>query len=265
MLGTPADCELPPALRHDSLTLPTSRSACSATSVRQPQGGEWKLARAVKPNSLPKFDPRGIVTQIRAGKTSREYKKKEIVFSQGDPADAVFYLESGQINLTVVSTGGKEALIAILEPGMFFGEGCLTGQPIRMSTAGAVARSMVVRIAKKTMVAWLRREPDFADLFIAYLLARNVRIEEDLVDQLFNSSEKRLARVLLQLAHFGQDSKTLLIPRISQETLASMIGTTRSRASHFMNRFRKMGFIEYDGGGLTIHPALLSVVLRDSS
>jgi CRP-like cAMP-binding protein len=188
------------------------------------------------------------------------------VFQQGDPADAVFYLEKGQVKLTVVSASGKEAVIAILDEGQtFFGESCLAGQPLRISTATSVGASTILRIAKKNMVDWLHRDPEFAELFTAYLLSRNVRIEEDLVDQLFNSSEKRLARLLLLLAHFGKDSKPdLVIPRISQDTLASMVGTTRSRVSFFMNRFRKMGFVEYDGGGLQVHSALLSVVLRDN-
>jgi CRP/FNR family transcriptional regulator, cyclic AMP receptor protein len=210
------------------------------------------------------FDPRDLITRVTAGKTTRVYKKKDVVFSQGDPADAVFYLERGQIKLTVVSSAGKEAVIAILEPGTFFGEGCLAGQPQRMSTASSAGVSVIVRLAKKTMMEWLRREPKFAELFTAYLLSRNVRIEEDLVDQLFNSSEKRLARLLLLLAHFGKDPKLdIVIPKISQDTLASMIGTTRSRTSFFLNRFRKMGFLDYDGEGLKVHPGLLSVVVRD--
>jgi CRP-like cAMP-binding protein len=210
------------------------------------------------------FDPREVVTRMKVGKSVREYRSKAAVFSQGDPADAVFYIEQGQVKLTVVSARGKEAVIAILDPGTFFGEGCLAGQPLRMATASSVAASTIVRIAKKTMVDWLHREPEFGELFTAYLLSRNIRIEEDLVDQLFNSSEKRLARLLLLLAHFGKDSKLdHVIPKISQDTLASMVGTTRSRASHFLNRFRKMGFIDYDGDGLKVHPALLSVVLHD--
>ena len=186
------------------------------------------------------------------------------MFTQGDSADAVFYVQSGKVKLTVVSSSGKEAVIGILGRGTFFGEGCLAGQPLRISTACALAPSTVVRVSKPTMVDLLHREPEFAELFTAYLLTRNVRIEEDLVDQLFNSSEKRLARVLLLLAHFGKESKPeAVIPIMTQDTLASMVGTTRSRVSYFMNRFRKMGFIDYDLHGLTVHSSLLTVVLHD--
>jgi CRP/FNR family transcriptional regulator, cyclic AMP receptor protein len=210
------------------------------------------------------FDPVALITRLKNGKATREYRNKQIVFAQGDPADAVFYLETGEVKLTVVSAGGKSAVIAILGPGTFFGEGCLAGQTLRMSTAGAGQASSIVRIEKKTMIALLHREPEFAELFTAYVLSRNVRIEEDLVDQLFNSSEKRLARLLLLLAHFGKESKReIVIPKISQDTLASMVGTTRSRVSFFMNRFRKLGFVEYDSGQLHVHSALISVVLRD--
>ena len=209
------------------------------------------------------FDPKAFLTRIEQGKTTREYRNKQVVFSQGDPADAVFFIRSGKVKLTVFSTRGKEAVVGVLERGSFFGEGCLAGQPLRMSTASAMQASNVVRVDKSTMVRVLHQEPEFAELFTAYLLSRNVRIEEDLVDQLFNSSEKRLARILLLLAHFGKEPRPeTVIPQISQETLAAMIGTTRSRVSHFMNRFRKMGFIHYNGG-LQVHSGLLSVVLRD--
>ena len=209
------------------------------------------------------FDPEQFLERIKAGKTRRQYKARQAVFSQGDPGDAVFFLESGEVKLTVVSSRGKEAVIGVLERGSFFGEGCLAGQPVRMATASAIEAATVVRVAKATMIRLLHREPDFAELFIAYLLSRNVRIEEDLVDQLFNSSEKRLARILLLLAHFGKESKPEhIVPKVSQETLAAMIGTTRSRVSYFMNRFRQMGFIDYNGG-LLVNKALLTVVLRD--
>jgi CRP/FNR family transcriptional regulator, cyclic AMP receptor protein len=209
------------------------------------------------------FDPNAFFAKIETGKTKRDLRTKQIVFSQGDPADAVFFIESGKIKLTVVSTRGKEAVIGVLEQGSFFGEGCLAGQPLRMSTASAIQPCSLTRVAKRTMVRLLHQEPDFAELFTAYLLSRNVRIEEDLVDQLFNSSEKRLARILLLLAHFGKESRPeSVIPKVSQETLAAMVGTTRSRVSYFMNRFRKMGFIHYNGG-LQVHSALLTVVLRD--
>ena len=214
-------------------------------------------------NAVLAFDPKAFLTRIEQGKTTREYRNKQVVFSQGDPADAVFFIRSGKVKLTVVSTRGREAVVGVLERGSFFGEGCLAGQPLRMSTASAMQASNVVRVDKSTMVRVLHQEPEFAELFTAYLLSRNVRIEEDLVDQLFNSSEKRLARILLLLAHFGKEPRPeTVIPQISQETLAAMIGTTRSRVSHFMNRFRKMGFIHYNGG-LQVHPGLLTVVLRD--
>jgi CRP/FNR family cyclic AMP-dependent transcriptional regulator len=214
-------------------------------------------------NAALGFDPSAFLTRIENGKTTREYRNKQVVFSQGDAADAVFYIESGKVKLTVVSTRGKEAVIGVLEQGSFFVEGCLAAQPLRMSTASAIQPSRIMRVGKSTMVRVLHRQPEFAEHFTAYLLSRNVRIEEDLVDQLFNSSEKRLARILLLLAHFGKESRPeSVIPKVSQETLAAMVGTTRSRVSYFMNRFRKMGFIQYNGG-LEVHSALLTVVLRD--
>jgi len=209
------------------------------------------------------FDPTAFLTKIGNGKTTREYRNKQVVFSQGDASDAVFLIQSGKVKLTVVSTRGKEAVIGVLERGSFFGEGCLAGQPLRMASASVIQGSSITRFEKGSMVRLLHREPEFAESFIAYLLSRNVRIEEDLVDQLFNSSEKRLARILLLLAHFGKESRPeTVIPKVSQETLAAMVGTTRSRVSYFMNRFRKLGFIHYNGG-LQVHSALLTVVLRD--
>ena len=214
-------------------------------------------------NAALAFDPTAFLERIENGKTTREYRNRQILFSQGDAADAVFFIQSGKVKLTVVSTRGKEAVIGVLERGSFFGEGCLAGQPLRMSTASAIQSCSITRVGKSTMVGLLHREPEFAEHFIAYLLSRNVRIEEDLVDQLFNSSGKRLARILLLLAHFGKESRPeTVIPKVSQETLAAMIGTTRSRVSYFMNRFRKLGFIHYNGG-LQVHGALLRVVLRD--
>jgi CRP/FNR family transcriptional regulator, cyclic AMP receptor protein len=212
---------------------------------------------------LPAFDAKEFLAKLGSGKTIRAYNDKEGIFSQGEPADAVFYIQSGRVKLTVVSERGKEAVVAVLGRGDFFGEGCMASQPMRMSSATAMQRPTILRVEKKTMVELLHKEPEFAEMFIAYLLSRNIRIEEDLVDQLFNSSEKRLARLLLLLAHYGKDSKPeTVIPKLSQETLAEMIGTTRSRVSYFMNRFRKMGFIDYNGS-LHVHSALLTVVLRD--
>jgi CRP-like cAMP-binding protein len=229
--------------------------------VRARRGG--RDSEAMRKHAAMAFDSKAFLTSIESGKTTKGYRDKDIVFSQGDPADAVFFIESGKVQLTVVSTRGKEAVIGVLERGSFFGEGCLAGQPLRMSTASALGSSSIIRVARTTMVRLLHREPEFAELFTAYLLSRNVRIEEDLVDQLFNSSEKRLARILLLLAQFGKESRRdTVIPKVSQETLAAMVGTTRSRVSYFMNRFRKMGFIHYNGG-LEVHSALLTVVLRD--
>jgi CRP/FNR family cyclic AMP-dependent transcriptional regulator len=209
------------------------------------------------------FDAHAFLTRIQSGKTTRKYRSKQLVFCQGDAGDAVFFVQSGKVKLTVASTRGREAVIAVLEPGSFFGEGCLAGQPLRMATASAMQASILIRVGRSTMVQLLQREPKFSEAFISYLLSRNVRIEEDLVDRLFNSSEKRLARVLLLLAHFGKESRPeTVIPKLSQETLASMVGTTRSRVSYFMNRFKKLGLIHYNGG-LQVTSALLTVVLRD--
>ena len=209
------------------------------------------------------FDPQLFLTKVGKGKTSLISHKKHTIFSQGDVAEAVFYIQAGKVKLTVVSQQGKEAVIAILERGAFFGESCLAGQVIRTATATAVEDSSIVRIDKEAMIRVLHEEPAFAELFMAYLLAHTIRIEEDLVDQLFNSSEKRLARVLLLLAHFGKEGKPeTVIAKISQETLAEMIGTTRSRVSFFMNKFRKLGFINYNGE-LHVHSSLLNVILHD--
>jgi CRP-like cAMP-binding protein len=198
------------------------------------------------------------------GRTSRDYEDKQPVFVQGDVADAVFYLQAGKVKMTVVSKHGKEAVIGILLQGSFFGEGCLAGQPLRISTASSMLQSKIIRLTKTAILALLQRRPEFARSFVAHLLSRNVRMEADLVDQLFNSSEKRLARLLLLLANFGQEAKPIpVIANMNQETLAEMIGTTRSRVSFFMNRFRKLGFIDYDGGGLHVHSSLVSVVLHD--
>ena len=215
------------------------------------------------PKAKPLFDPKSFLAKVGEGKTIAEYSKSQMVFSQGDPADTVFYIQKGKIKLAVVSDAGKEAVIALLGTGDFLGEGCLAAQPIRMATATAMSDCSIVRLEKAAMIRVLHEEPAFSAMFLAYLLSRNLRIEADLVDQLFNSSEKRLARVLLLLAHFGKEGKTEpVVAKISQETLAEMIGTTRSRVSFFMNRFRKLGFIEYNGG-LHVHSSLLNIVLHD--
>jgi CRP-like cAMP-binding protein len=213
------------------------------------------------------FDPTTFLATIGEGRKNLTVSKKQGIFTQGDAADAVFYIQKGKVQLTVVSKIGKEATIAMLSEGNFFGEGSLAGQALRMGSAAAMTDCQLLRIEKKAMMDALHREPALSEVFVAYLLARNVRYEEDLVDQLFNSSEKRLARVLLMLAHFGKEGvPETVVPKISQETLAEMVGTTRSRVSFFMNRFRKMGFINYAGGvegGLQVHSSLLNVVLHD--
>ena len=192
-----------------------------------------------------------------------KYSRAAVIFSQGDPATAVLYLQQGSVKLSVLSKGGKEAVIAVLGPGDFFGEGCLAGQPRRMATASALTATTVLVVEKSQMVKLLHKEPTLADRFLAHMLARNIRIEEDLVDQLFNSSEKRLARTLLLLARYGKEDQTQHeLPRLSQETLAEMIGTTRSRVNFFMNKFRELGFIEYNGG-LKVNSSLMSVVLHE--
>jgi CRP/FNR family transcriptional regulator, cyclic AMP receptor protein len=213
------------------------------------------------------FNPSTFLATIGEGRKSLTVAKKQGVFAQGDTADAVFYIQKGRVRLTVVSKTGKEATIGILGEGNFFGEGSLAGQALRMGSAAAMTDCQLLRIEKKAMMNALHREHAFSDMFVAYLLARNIRYEEDLVDQLFNSSEKRLARVLLMLAHFGKEGvPQTVVPKVNQETLAEMVGTTRSRVSFFMNRFRKLGFIHYAGGaqsGLQVHSSLLNVVLHD--
>jgi CRP-like cAMP-binding protein len=213
------------------------------------------------------FDPDRFLATIGQGRKNLVVARKKRIFTQGDAADAVFYIQKGKVRLTVVSKTGKEATIGILSEENFFGEGSLAGQALRMGSAAAVTDCQILRIEKKAMMDALHHEHALSDMFVAYLLARNIRYEEDLVDQLFNSSEKRLARVLLMLAHFGKEGvPETVVPKISQETLAEMVGTTRSRVSFFMNRFRKMGFIDYAGGvegGLQVHSSLLNVVLHD--
>jgi CRP/FNR family cyclic AMP-dependent transcriptional regulator len=217
----------------------------------------------VVPQKKVTFDPGKFLSTIGEGRRTLVFGKKQTIFAQGDTTDAVFYIQKGKIKLTVISGNGKEATIGILGEGDFFGEGCLAGQHLRMGSASAVTNCDVLRIDKKVMMQALHREHKMSDMFVAYLLARNIRYEEDLVDQLFNSSEKRLARILLLLAHFGKEGiPEKIIPEISQTTLAEMVGTTRSRVNFFMNRFRKRGFIHYNGG-LQIHSSLLNVVLHD--
>ena len=217
----------------------------------------------MKRKAKPPFDPKVFLSKVNGGRAISEYRKDKIIFRQGDPSDAVFYVQSGKIKTTVVSEEGKEAVVALLGTGDFFGEGCLTGQPQRLATVSTLTECVIVRISKTDITRVIHEEPAFAELFISHLLARNSRVEEDLVDQLFNSSEKRLARTLLLLANFGKEGRPEpIIAKISQETLAEMIGTTQSRVSFFMNKFRKLGLIDYNGN-IEVHSSLLNVVLRD--
>jgi CRP/FNR family cyclic AMP-dependent transcriptional regulator len=221
------------------------------------------MARRKVKSLTDRFDVKRFLARVGRGRTVATFLPGNQVFAQGDPADAVFYIQEGRVKLTVVSRQGKEAVIAILGAGDFFGEGCLAGQAVRMASATAMLECSIMRLERTPLTKVLRDEPDFSEMFLTHVLSRNIRVEADLVDQLFNSSEKRLARVLLLLANFGKPGEPqTVIPKISQETLAEIIGTTRSRVSFFMNRFRKMGFIDYNGG-LEIHSSLLNVVLHD--
>ncbi len=217
----------------------------------------------MRKNITTSFDPKAFLAKVGAGKTVSKFQTDQIIFSQGAAADAVFYVQKGKIKLTVISKRGKEAVVGLLGPGHFFGEGCLNGHALRVTTATAIDECLITRIAKAAMMTTMHEQPKFSELFMADLLSRNSRIEEDLIDQLFNSSEKRLARVLLLLANFGkEDAPEPIVGKFSQEILAEMIGTTRSRVSYFMNKFRKLGYIKYNGK-LEIHNSLLNVVLYD--
>jgi CRP/FNR family cyclic AMP-dependent transcriptional regulator len=217
---------------------------------------------ASKPTNDP-FDPQRFLAKVGAGKTISTFRKDQIIFSQGEPADTVFYIQKGRVKVVVLSDQGKEAVVGVLEAGHFFGEGCLNGHALRIATTTAMEECLITAITKPAMIAVLHDEPKFSELFVAYLLTRNSRVEEDLIDQLFNSSEKRLARLLLLLANFGKEgSPTPISPNISQETLAEMIGTTRSRVSFFMNKFRKLGLISYNGK-IEVHRSLLNAVLYE--
>jgi CRP-like cAMP-binding protein len=225
------------------------------------------IKRRKNKSDQPNFDLQSFLAAAGKGRTLADHAKSRQIFLQGAPADAIFYIQKGKIKLTVVSKQGKEAVVAILGAGDFFGEGCLAGQPFRMASATTMLECSIMRLEKAGVIRLLHEQPAFSELMLHHLLSRNIRIEEDLVDQLFNSSEKRLARVLLLLANFGKDGKPEpVIPKISQETLAEIVGTTRSRVSFFMNRFRKLGFIQYNGqvtGGLEVHSSLLNVILHD--
>jgi CRP/FNR family transcriptional regulator, cyclic AMP receptor protein len=209
------------------------------------------------------FDPKVFLSKVNGGRSVSDYRKDQIVYKQGDPADSVFYIQSGKVKKTVVSEQGKEAVVALLGTGDFFGEACLAGEALRLATVFALTKCVIARISKADITRVIHKEPAFAELFISHLLARNSRVEEDLVDQLFNSSEKRLARTLLLLANFGKEGDPEpVLAKISQETLAEIIGTTRARVSHFMNKFRRLGLIDYNGH-IEVHRSLLNVVLRE--
>ena len=217
----------------------------------------------MKSKAEPQFDPKAFLAKDAVGRTVSKYRMNQIVFSQGDLADSVFYIQDGKVKVTVISQQGKEAVVAIQGRDEFCGEGCLAGQPRRMATATAITECEIMQLEKGAIIRVLHDEPAFSEMFVSHILARTIRVEEDLVDQLFNSSEKRLARALLLLANFGKEGRPEpIIAKVSQETLADMIGTTRSRVSHFMNKFRELGFIEYNGH-LNVHSSLLSVVLHD--
>ncbi|MEK6639628.1 MAG: Crp/Fnr family transcriptional regulator [Nitrospirota bacterium] len=239
---------------------PTSRTKTDTVvgllpdkKVRSPQAG----------SPVTSFNPLTFLGKVGRGKTTLQVPKGQLIFSQGDSASAVFYVQAGRVKLSVLSQQGKEAIVGVLEQGSFFGEGCLVGQRACMATATALGASTIVRIEKGAMIRVLHDESSFSELFMAYLLSRNARIQADLVDHLFNSSEKRLARILLLLAHYGKEGKPeQVIPKISQDTLANMVGTTRSRVSFFLNKFRKLGFIHYKGR-MEVHSSLLNIVLHD--
>src|SRR6266702_279346 len=251
------DLHFPQWNRYNSLRLALPSSGERAALARRKRGA------FVRKRVKASFDPKEFLAKVGEGKTISKYRKDQIVFSQGEVADAVFYIQQGKVKLTVVSEQGKEAVVAILGPGHFFGEGCLNGHPLRIATTRAIDECVVTRLEKATMIATIHNEPEFSELFMSYLSTRNSRIEEDLIDQLFNSSEKRLARLLLLLANFGKEGRPEpIVGTFSQETLAEMIGTTRSRVSFFMNKFRKLGFIEYNGK-IEVHNSLLNVVLHD--
>jgi len=223
-----------------------------------------KQSPAMAIRRQPSFDTTSFLAKVGEGRSVRKYRKGQVIFSQGDVGDAVFYVQKGKVKVTVLSEQGKEAVIAILGTNDFFGEGCLAGQTLRISRVTAMTDSVISRIEKAAIIRVIHQEPTFAEMFIAHLLGRTIRVEGDLVDQLFNSSEKRLARMLLLLANFGKESKPeAVIPKVSQETLAEMIGTTRSRVSFFMNKFRELGFIDYNASGMEIHASLLNAVLHD--
>lgn len=234
------------------------------SAPRKAQQKPAKARQVQKSREVPRFDARSFLTSVGVGRSTTAFKPKEIVYRQGEAADATYYIETGKIQLTVMSEQGKEGVIAMLESGEFFGEGCIAGQPLRMASATTTAKSTIVRIEKAAMIRVLHEQPTMSEMFMAFLLLRNIQIEADLVDQLFNSSERRLARLLLLLANFGKEGKMeKVLPTINQDILAARVGTTRSRINFFMNKFRKLGFIAYDDNGLKVHTSLLNVIVHD--
>jgi CRP-like cAMP-binding protein len=230
---------------------------------RKRPGRTVKARPKAETTTRPHFDDRSFLVSVGAGRISTTFQAKQMVYQQGDSADAVYYIQAGKVQLTVVSEQGKEGVVAMLGTGEFFGEGCIAGQPLRMASASTMVKSTIVRIEKAVMLRVLHEQPAMSEMFMAFLLSRNIQIEADLVDQLFNSSERRLARLLLLLANYGKEGKMeSIIPSIKQEVLAARVGTTRSRISYFMNQFRKLGFIEYNGG-LKVHSSLMNVIVHD--
>lgn len=215
------------------------------------------------PSLPPRFDAQAFLDTVGAGRFIGKYRAGEAIFLQGDPANAVFYIQKGKVQITVVSKHGKEGVIAVLGGGEFFGEGCLAGQPLHIASAAATAESFIVKIEKQAMARVLRDEPTLSQVFMSFLLSRNIQVEADLIDHLFNSSEKRLARILLLLTNMGKEGKMQTVPKVNQEILAARVGTTRSRINFFMNKFRRLGFIEYNDGTLKVHSSLLNVIVHD--
>ena len=249
-----------------SIVATSERGRCSQQHTRRFPWDDVRVSpkrRIGQPSPLPPFDLQKFLDSAGAARTIRKYARSAVVFSQGDLATDVFYVQQGRVKLSVLSGTGKEAVVAILGRGDFFGEGCLAEQPRRMATAAVMSASTILVIQRAKMLEVLHTQTAFAERFLAHMLARNIRVEEDLVDLLFNSSEKRLARGLLLLARYGKEDQPLLIPAMSQETLAEMVGTTRSRVNFFMNKFRNLGFIEYSGGDIKVNNSLLTVVLHD--
>lgn len=261
-MGTRSNIDTKPPGHAEPLeTIPAASRASLPKSKKRNAGPNRAIVAA---EHVAVIAPDYLLAKLTLGKTRRVYAAGETIFSQGDAANAVFYIEGGKVKLTVVSKSGKEAVIAHLVETSFFGEGCLAGQPLRMATASTLQPGSIIRIEKQAMVGLLLREPVFAEQFLTHMLSRNIRMESDLIDHLFNSSEKRLARLLLLMANFGKESKPIpVIAKISQEALAEMIGTTRSRVSFFLNRFRELGFIDYNADGMNVNSSLVSVVLHD--